>query len=111
MANSSWVCCECRLAVRWPTQHLGDVPCSACGVACWPLGYKTPVPPKRDVEAWRNLLAAETEKKQQRATKATESQVRSRHALEQEIGRLVAMPENVGRASAIRALQRRLSGE
>ena len=62
------------------------------------------MPAKRDVEAWRKLLAAETEKKQQRATKATESQVRSRHELEQEIRRLEAMPETVGRASAIRAL-------
>ena len=66
------------------------------------------MPPKRDVEAWRKLLAAETEKKQQRASKATESQVRSRHALEQELRRLEAMPENAGRAMAIRALRRQL---
>lgn len=110
MANSSWVCFECRLAVRRPTQHIGDVTCAECGVACSPLGYKTPVPALRDVGAWRNVLAAETEKKQQRATDAAAARVRSRHALEQEIRRLEAMPENAGRATAIGALRRRLGG-
>ncbi len=108
MANSSWVCFECRLAVRRPTQHIGDVTCPECGVACWPFGYKTPVPAKRDVGAWRKLLSEETETKQQRATDAAVALVRSRHALEQEIRRLAAMPENAGRAKAIRALRRRL---
>ena len=111
MANSSWVCFECRLAVRRPTQHEGDVPCAECGVACWRLGYRIQVPAKRDAAAGRALREAEFTKLKQRATESAEARVRSRHALEQEIRRLEAMPENAGRANAIRALRRRLEGK
>lgn len=110
MANSSWVCFACRLAVRRPTQHEGDVPCPECGVGCWRLGYKIPVPAKRDAAAWRKLHESETATKQQRATESSAARVRSRHALEQEIRRLEALPVNAGRAKAIRALRRRLGG-
>jgi hypothetical protein len=108
MANSSWVCFECRLAVWRPTQHVGDVPCAECGVACWRLGYRSPVPAKRDAAAWRVLREAEFTKQKQRATVSAEAHVRSRHELEQEIRRLEAMPVNAGRAKAIRGLRRRL---
>ena len=75
---------------------------------CVSLGYKTPIPSKQDLRAWRELQQAETEKKQRQAAAAQRARVRQRHALEQEISRLEAMPKNAGRASAIRTLRRRL---
>jgi hypothetical protein len=110
MANSSWVCFECRLAVRRPTQHEEEVPCPQCGGACWGLGYKVPVPRKHDVRAWRELRESEVAEHQARTEASARGRVRARHELEQEIRRLEAMPENPGRAKAIRLLRRRLEG-
>jgi hypothetical protein len=111
MSNSSWVCFACRLAVRRPTQAAGDVVCAECGAACWPLGYKVEVPPKRDVDAWRQLQGAQLAKREALLAAAKVERVRSRHALEQEIRRLEAMPSNPGRARAIQLLRKRLAAE
>jgi hypothetical protein len=65
------------------------------------LGYKVEVPPKRDVDAWRQLQEAQLAKRDALLAAAKLERVRSRHALEQEIRRLEAMPSNPGRARAI----------
>ena len=108
MSSSSWVCFECRLSVRRPTQHEGDVPCAQCGTACWPLGYKIPIPPRRDVRAWRELHVDVMAKRHLRAESDAESRVRQRHDLEQEVRRLEAMDSNPGRATAILQLKKQI---
>jgi len=110
VANSSWICFDCRLAVRRPTQFVGEVVCPECGVGCWCLGYKIPVPPKRDARAWRQLQESQVAQQDAQVDAARQARVRSRHDLEQEIRRLEAMPSSPGRAKAIMVLRRRLDG-
>ncbi len=110
MGKAAWVCFDCREAVRRDTQYLGAVPCSKCAKPCRYLGYKIPVPPKRDLSTWealRNQLNAE---KLQRQERVFETGVRRRHALEQEIAKLEARPENAGRKAAVRELRKQLKG-
>lgn len=109
MANSNWVCFDCRLAVRRPTQHEGTVACPECGEVCWPLGQKVPVPPQRDVKAWKSLHADSVARHHAFVDAAAKARVRARHDVELEIRRLEAMPSNAGRAAAIRELKQRLA--
>lgn len=109
MANASWVCFACRCAVRRPTQHEGDVACPECRAACWPLGYKVPVPQKHDVRAWRELARTQQEERARRRAAAARARVRARHELEREIAWLASLPENAGRTRAIRLLRQQLA--
>jgi hypothetical protein len=108
MANSSWVCFACRIAVRRPSQQPQQVPCPHCREACWALGYKIPVPPKQDVRAWQKLRDAQHAEHHAKQDAAAHARVRRRHELEQELRRLTALPANPGREQSIKLLQRRL---
>jgi hypothetical protein len=55
--NGTWVCFDCREAVRRPTQHKAAVPCPSCRQPCRYVGTETPLPPKRDAKAWQKLRA------------------------------------------------------
>jgi hypothetical protein len=55
MRNATWVCFNCREAVRrvpWPQTV---VPCPQCGQPCRNLGHKVRIPPKRQAKAWSEL--------------------------------------------------------
>ncbi len=106
MSNSAWVCFECRLAVRRPSGHEADVVCAGCRAKCVPIGLRIPVPPKRDVRAWKVLQDGLAEQSSAWDKSRQKEVVRRRHALEQEIVRLEAMPSNPGRARAIRDLRK-----
>ncbi len=108
MGNSAWICFDCREAVRRDTQYRGDVPCPKCGTHCYCLGYKIPVPPKRDVKTWDELRAQLREELHIKQAQALEQSVRRRHQIEQEIAKLEALPNNAGRQAAIRELHKRL---
>lgn len=108
MSSSSWVCFECRVAVRRPTQFEGEVACAECRAPCWPLGYRIPVPPKRDARAWCQLQEAQLLEFETKVDAEACARVRARHDLEREIRRLEAMPDCTGRAKAIRMLRSRL---
>ena len=55
--NANRVCFDCRAAVRRSPWIEGDVRCPGCGRPCRAL-FTTPVPPKRDAAAWRELRQA-----------------------------------------------------
>ena len=108
MSNAAWVCFPCRLAVRRPATHEGEVRCAQCGGVCSGLGMKVPVPQKRDEKAWRELQEDLTAKAHARREAENAACVRQRHDLEQELRRLLALPTNAGRVRAIQSIRRRL---
>ena len=110
MNKTAWVCFDCRVSVRRDTQCRGDVPCPKCSERCRCLGYKIPVPPKRDAATWEALRSQLNAEKLQRQDRVLKTVVRRRHALEQEIAKLEARPENPGRQAAIRELRKQLEG-
>ena len=108
MGNSAWVCFACRLAVRRPTWHMADVMCPECRGPCHAIGYRIPVPPKRDLGAWRELQASLADRAAADTVANQRARVRARHALEREIRRLEALPTNASRTRAVKDLRRRL---
>jgi hypothetical protein len=108
MGNASWICFDCRDAVRRDTQYQGDVACPKCGEPMRYLGYKIPVPPKRDEKAWQLLHEQLNREHLECQQQSIEAAVRRRHELEQEIARLGALPPNPGREKAIRLLREQL---
>jgi Fe-S-cluster containining protein len=94
--------------VRRSTYYSREVPCPRCGKACRYLGYKIPVPPKRDERAWRELR----EQLQREKANAVEffhlRRVRERHEFEKLLAKLQTRPSNPGRTRMIRKLKRQL---
>jgi hypothetical protein len=110
MGNAAWVCFDCRECVRRPTHWKAEVPCPKCARICRCIGTKIPVPPKRDVKAWRELRESLDAQAIGLAEIQHRREIRQRHSLEQEIRRLESRPKNEGRAKAVRLLKRRLGG-
>lgn len=108
MGNSSWACFDCRQAVRRPTHHRADVPCSRCGKPSSWIGYKIRVPVRDDKKAWGELWKWLNKQQVSAADRLLKERVRRRHELEQEIARLESRPPSDGRRSAIRLLRTKL---
>jgi hypothetical protein len=72
------------------------------------LGYKIPVPPKRDENTWDALREQLNQERHDHQQQSLERAVRRRHDLEQEIERLESLPTNPGRQKAIRLLRKQL---
>lgn len=108
MGNGTWVCFDCKEAVRRPTHHAADVPCPACGESCKYIGTKIPIPAKRNTRAWQALRKRLTQWRITSQDQAQVDSVRQRHRLERAIASLEAEPRNAGRLDAIRLLKRQL---
>lgn len=115
MSHRTWACFECRKGVRRPTKYGNEalaqvIACPQCGRNCTHLGYKIPLPPRRDEKAWASLRAELLRSGLERQERSQQAAVRSRHQTEQEIRRLEERPDNAQRARLIRELRRRLDG-
>src|SRR5688572_11623789 len=108
MGDAAWVCFDCRESVRRPTHYKAGVPCPKCAQPCRCIGTKIPVPPKRDIRAWRELRESLDAQAIRFAEAQHRHRIRQRHSLEQEIGRLESRPQKAGRTKAVRLLKRRL---
>ena len=109
MSNRTWVCFDCREAVRRGFGHEG-VRCAFCGRPCRCLGYRIPTPRKAAAKQWAALRRSLNGQNRAAAEDRFRRRVRRRHALEARLVRLDALPPNPGRAAAIRRLRRTLSG-
>ena len=119
MCNGTWVCFECRLAVRRPTWRLvtylrpwligstdvGKVRCAKCRESCHFLGPTIEIPPKQDVAAWNRLREQVAEVHNTAADERFKESVRRRHDLEQRIRELETRPANSGRDALIKKLR------
>lgn len=109
-SNATWVCFECRQAVRrdnWPF-FPKPVKCSHCGGECTSIGHKIPLPSKSDVRAWRSLREQLQNSAVDAQVRKYEQRVRDIHALEQQIADLEARPKNEGRAKSMKHLRSEL---
>ena len=125
MLNGTWVCFECRAAVRRPTWRLvtylrpwligstgvGNVRCPRCRDACQFLGPSIEIPPKRDTGAWVQLRDRVADLHATATDERLRESVRHRHDLEQRIRELQARPANPGRDALIKQLRAELAGE
>ena len=119
MCNGTWVCFDCRVAVRRPTwRHVtyarpwlvggtgaGNVRCTHCGELCRFVGPTILVPRKGDVRGWARLRAT-TEFIHARAVdERYRRMVRRRHDLERRVRELMARPQSPGRDQLIKRLR------
>ena len=115
MSNRTWACFDCRQSIRRPAKY-GDealaevVACPECGAHCVYIGYKIPLPPRRDEKAWASLRAQLLREEQERQQLLLQAKVRARHQIEKEISRVEERPANAERSKLIRGLRRRLGG-
>ena len=84
--------------------------CPECAGECTCLGYKIPVPPRRDVKAWEALREELHRTENTRQAESCRAEVRRKHEIEREIVNLEARPDNPERARLIRRLRRELDG-
>jgi hypothetical protein len=108
MGNATWVCFDCRAAVRRPTQYAEAVPCPQCGGVCRCLGTKIRIPPQCDERAWHNLREGINAARLAAAEQSERMRIHLRHRLERQIAELEALPPNEGRAQTLRFLRGRL---
>jgi len=108
MANATWVCFSCRVAVRHPSYARG-VACPRCGQGLRPLSYKIRLPSENERRAWELLRERLDQERRTVEEQRRADRVRWRHALEQEIVALESRPPNKGRTRAVRLLQRKLN--
>jgi hypothetical protein len=123
MCNGTWVCFDCRLAVRRPTwrhvtwarpwllgrRDVGDVRCGGCGQPCLFLGPTIEIPPKRDAAAWKALREHVEHFGAAAVAERFEQSVRRRHDLEHRIREIEDRPASPGREALLKRLRARLA--
>jgi len=108
MGNATWVCFECRQAMRRATYSGENVKCSRCGQRSHYVGYKTRIPAMQAKNEWTLLRKTLEDKAIHRMEQARKSKVRWRHELEKELAELKSRPGNPGRVRAMRLLERKM---
>jgi DNA-directed RNA polymerase subunit RPC12/RpoP len=110
MSNASYICFDCRQAVRRSTPEKAIVKCPNCGRRCEYLGKKIPVPPRTKVAAWRDLRAALATIRTNWGVRQERAAVRRRHHVEKRIVELESRPPNPSRDRLLTDLRRELAG-
>jgi len=105
VGKSTWVCFDCRRAVRRPTHGASEVPCSGCRERMRCLGYKIRIPSKSDAGAWQRLRESLADDRIAGRKRKRNERVRRIHDLEQAAARLELRPANRERARLIRTLR------
>jgi hypothetical protein len=108
MGNATWVCFDCRQAVRRPTHYRAKVPCPTCTQVCTCIGTKIPIPPKCNTRAWTAFRKQFTLRTIAAADLKHHRKVRERHHLEQQIKTIESRPKTPGRIKLVRSLKRQL---
>jgi hypothetical protein len=109
ISNATWVCFDCRQAVRRPTPLTEGVLCPHCGQACRCLGTRIRIPSKTDERAWQELRDSIRAARLGDAEQWQRMRVRRRHRLERQIADLEARPSNEGRARSLQQLREKLA--
>jgi hypothetical protein len=115
MSNRTWVCFTCRKSMRRAASYGPErepaavVRCSDCGEPCSYLGYKIPVPSRRDRQGWDDLRAQLEHQALSERNEGECRATRAKHAIEREIAELERRPSDPGRDKLIRQLRKGLA--
>ena len=109
MGNATWVCFDCREAVRRPTHYPEAVPCPHCGQVSRCLGTKIRIPTRGDDRAWQTLRSSIREQRLAAIERMERIRVRRRHQMERQNAELEDRPANEGRGRAIHRLREELA--
>lgn len=114
MSKSTWICFDCQTTVRrdnfgWSALGKRSVICSQCNKPCWLLGYKIPVPPKRDLKAWAALREQLSKARQGSDQEKQERAVRERSEITKKIRQLESRRVNPGRRDELIRLKHQLA--
>jgi hypothetical protein len=83
--------------------------CPSCAEPCKLIGYKVPVPKKRDIRGWRALRKAMLENKRLRVEQRVQWTMWRRRQIFHQLRRLKTRPFNKERAKQITQLQEQLA--
>src|SRR3954470_5392579 len=108
MSNASYICFDCRTAVRRATPEKAVVKCPSCGQRCQYLGRKIPVPAKSKLAAWRDLRASMATVRANWALRQERQGVRRRHEVEKRIMEVESRPAHPSRDKLLADLRREL---
>jgi hypothetical protein len=109
MGNATWVCFDCREAVRRPTHYPEAVRCPHCGQVSQCLGTKIRIPPRGDDRAWQTLRSFLREQRLVAVELMERMRVRRCHRLERRIAELETRAADKGRARTIQRLRQELA--
>jgi hypothetical protein len=109
MGNATWVCFDCREAVRRPTHYPGAVSCPRCGLASRCVGTKIRIPGKRDDRRWNALRSYLSLQRRVALENREHIRVRRRHGLERRIAEIESRPVKEGRLRTLHELKERLA--
>ena len=110
MTNATWVCFDCRQAVRAPTTPRRDVVCPRCRRSTFCPGRRVAIPPKAKVAAWRKLQKDVRSLVAQWSDYRERRRVADRHNLEKQIRRLERGSTTAFVADEIKRLRMELAG-
>jgi hypothetical protein len=85
------------------------VVCATCSGALVNLGYKIPIPLKRNARGWEKLRVQILMEERELQARRHDEKRRRRRSLEREIERLESLPPNAGRTRAVQQLRKELS--
>ena len=108
-SNHNYVCFECRINVRRSKVAIEVPRCPNCGSECRSVGYKVPIPPKSDPQAWARLAELIRQRDLKSLLSEQKSNVQQLHKLERQLQTLERRPSNAARDRSIRELQRRVA--
>jgi hypothetical protein len=110
MRNYTWVCFNCRAALRRESNS-SVVSCPSCGEPCASIGEETPIPSKSKVREWEALRSSFDRWTREALASQKQHRARRIHGLEKEISGLEALSPTADRSQAIQALKERLKAE
>ena len=125
MCNGTWVCFDCRIAVRRPTVRrillyapwligdtaYGPVLCPCCRQPCHFIGTEIELPSKHDRRGWKRLRLQVQCRRFEALQERHMDAVRNRHDLIQQIRVLESRPLTDGRRKQVRQIIADLRGE
>lgn len=107
-SNHSWVCFDCRLAVRQPKTARRIPRCAACGARLFCVGDKVGIPKKENGRAWQRFHWDCLGRAEGAANAGKVAAVRAQHQAERRIAELAALPANKDRSKLIAELRKQI---
>lgn len=109
LRSTTWVCFDCRQAVRRGAFGAAEEPrCARCRAPLVRLGHKITLPKRTDRRGWRDLRDCYRRGRASFVDRGGRARARRIHQLEREIRHLEGVPENPGKRRSHSLLRKKL---